>query len=760
MQGQGAAIRIFAILVLLAVTASFWFAQIDWSARPAVKLADAPQADFSATRAESVLAHILGPERPHPVSTPENAAVRGRILNELALLGMPATVYHAFGCNAARSFGFIACASVNDILAEVTPGSGKAVVMMAHYDSVPAGPGASDDESGVATVLETARAMKARGLVGKHPVLALITDGEEADLLGAAAFLHDSALRARVGAVVNVEARGNQGPSLLFQTSPGDGPLIDLYARSVPDFATSSLYAEIYRLLPNDTDLTLFIRDGFPSFNFAFSGNVAHYHTALDTRAHLDPVTLQQHGDNLLGVASALAQTDYPSLKGSNDIYVDVLGHVLPRLPATWALPLSILAFAVLLLAAFLGRGAHMGTRRRLAAFAATPALVVVAGLLGWLLHTVAALVSEMSDPSYAYPTTFRLSLALGVAASMLPVARLAPPRAMAASAWLWIGALAIVTSIFVTGFSPYFLFPALVAAVLLPLAAATSGGWEGDLGQILLFVCALPVLLLWVGFGASGESVMGLKLHPLFTVPIAFGMTALLPLFARQSLPRPVFVATTGLLLVASLAGAVIAGVQPAFSKLAPQRLNITYVEDEKRRLWAVDALAPVPASMRAVAGFGRQPESISPFAWSSSYVAPAPDAHFSLPSVRIVSDPRVGNGRRVTLQLQGSSEANQMALVLPEASSLDAVDFNDWRLVAPAQRRTHNMVIACMSRDCATARLTLTFSGSAPVEAVLGENRFGLPAFATPLVRARPDTAVPSQNGDGVLLIRRIRI
>ena len=64
----------------------------------------------------------------------------------------------------------------------------------------------------------------------------------------------------RVGVVINAEARGNQGPSYLFQTSAGDEKLVDLYARSVAHPATSSLYGEIYKYLPNDTDLTPFLQ--------------------------------------------------------------------------------------------------------------------------------------------------------------------------------------------------------------------------------------------------------------------------------------------------------------------------------------------------------------------------------------------------------------------------------------------------------------------------------------------------------------------
>src|SRR5271165_1031482 len=169
-----------ALLALIAL--ALWFVA-EYTGEPhGVRDAMAPTTVFSAARAEAVLARVLGPEHPHPVSSVENAAVRARVLKEFSDLGVPAHTYRAFTCNSWRGFGFVACATVTDIIADVVPGSGKAVVMMAHYDSVPAGPGASDDESGVATVLEAARALKSGHTKSMHPVIALITDGEEAGL--------------------------------------------------------------------------------------------------------------------------------------------------------------------------------------------------------------------------------------------------------------------------------------------------------------------------------------------------------------------------------------------------------------------------------------------------------------------------------------------------------------------------------------------------------------------------------------------------
>src|SRR5262249_35863643 len=117
--------------------------------------------------------------------------------------------------------------------------------------------------------------LKARNRAGGHPIRALFTDGEESGLLGAAAYLRDPAARAATGAVINLDARGDRGQSYLFQTSAGDARLIDLYAGAVSHYATSSLYAEIYKALPRDTDLTPFLKAGITGINFAFIGHGA-----------------------------------------------------------------------------------------------------------------------------------------------------------------------------------------------------------------------------------------------------------------------------------------------------------------------------------------------------------------------------------------------------------------------------------------------------------------------------------------------------
>jgi Peptidase family M28 len=748
------------VVALTLIAAAFWFLGKYDYAKPAVLDANAAATEFSAGRAEATLARVLGPEIPHPVSSDENANVRARIQKEFVALGVKTTTYKAFTCNAWRGFDFVPCATVTDIIADVVPGEGKAIILLAHYDSVPAGPGASDDESGVATVLETARALKVRGGKSLHPVMAVITDGEEAGLLGAQAFLENPSLKARVGAVVNVEARGTRGRSLLFQTSPGDSKLIDLYAKAVPFYATSSLYAEIYRLLPNDTDLTLFIKQGFTSFNFAFSENVADYHTPLDRRDNLSPLTLQEQGDNMLGVASALEHTDYASLKGTDNVYLDIFGKWLPRMPKGWALPLALLAFVLMIGATFRARLPEARSRDWMYALLMPPVLLIVCVVIGFAAHLMAQAISGQPDPSYAYPIALREGLGFGMLAAALLAARMAIPQLAAYSVWLWFATLSVVTALLAPGISPYFLFPTLLAALAGLMVILVPDAPRGR--TIWMFVPAVIVTLsIWMPLVATGETLMGLKLHELFTVTAAFAAMTLIPYANVTAMRRSVWLDIFGGSVVGALIATTIAGFQPAYSKTQAQRLSIRYMENAatNKPVWALDADEPLPPSLRAAADFSKTPQTVLPPPFAKNYVAPAGATRFKAPDGKIVSDAVVSGAHRVTIALQGSPQASGMLLIIPKDAALRVIDIHGERVVAP-KGNSDDTVLACVSRDCATETVGLEFGSRKDIRLTLVEDRYGAPPFAAKLVAARPKNAIPSQNGDVVALVNTITV
>lgn len=759
MNGTASAIK---AIVLAALAVGIWALAEFGHAIPAPVPATAPATQFSALRAKAVLTRILGPEVPHPASSLANAAVRARIIAEFENLGITPMPVTAMGCNREGRAAMLACATVTDLVVPILPGQGKAIVLMAHYDSVPAGPGAADDASSVATIIETARALRTGPRVPHlHPVIAVLTDGEEYGLLGAAAFLDKPALKAQVGVVVNAEARGNQGPSLLFQTSAGNKALIDLYAEHVRDYATSSIYDTIYKYLPNDTDLTLFLRDGFAGMNFAFIGNVADYHTPLDTIRNLSLATLQSHGDNVLGVVRGLERTPYANLKGPNAIDLDILGRLLPRLPATWALPIAVVELLLLIAALVLSPGDRRRPEGWIGGILIFPALVIGASVIGGIAFLIAELISNTPQPGYAHPQALRIALALGAAAATLAVSRFARVRAAAACVWLWLAAIGVAIAVFLPGLSPYFLLPGAFAAVLLLVTARS--GWSGALGQGALLVSALAALLVWLQLAADAEKVMGIAAFPLFTIPASLGAVALVPLLVDDGQSVRGWLAGAGLCLAGAIIAAVVAGLQPAYSRAAPQRLNLAYVENvmTSRALWTASTNAPLPPALRKAAAFSARPEAVAAGLLRRAYVAPAGKPRLPPPAAAILTNARVGTTRRVTLGLDGSPQAAMMSIVLPGAAGLTQIVLGQKAIAVPQSWARHRrIVITCMSYNCASLPVTLDMTDRGPLRISLIERRMGLPAFGNGLAAARPDTAVASQFGDATLLLSQLNL
>lgn len=713
---------------LAALIVGIWWLSAHGQSMPRPLGRDAPAAAFSWARADAVLGRVLGPERPHPVGSAEAAAVRGRILNELAGMGVAARVQSRMSCVSEARWHQVNCATVTNIIADVLPGAGKPVLLMAHSDSVAAGPGAGDDGSGVAVLLETIRALKARPPQAGLPVTALFSDGEEPGLLGASAYIHEA--KDNIAAVVNVDVRGDSGPSFLFQTSPGDAGLIELYANGVSHYATSSISGEIYKYMPNDTDLTPALAAGLPSVNFAFIGDVAAYHTPLDRRENLDPRSVQQQGDNMLAMADGLRRAAPAQLKSGGLIYLDILGRWLPRLPLAWAPPLSVLALAIIAIAGLLTRHESPALRRPLLA-ALMPALMLAGAVgLGFVLHGLAAWISGHDDPSYAAPVWLRLSLAFGVWAVALATARLSG----AIACWLWLSALAVASALWLPGATPYFLFPSLVAAPLL-LVTVRSGR------EPVLFVAAFAALVIWIGFVAIGEFVMGLQLHEMFTASAAFGLIAVLPLLRNVR----GFALSLAISLAAALVLAGVAGLQPAYSVTAPERLNLYYVERDGKAWWVADPVRHLPQALRAAAHFSDRVQHLP----VTGYSALAGMARFSAPNARVTR-----HGNDVTLEMD--APGNGVTLLLPRQVQLRSLTIAGIRAPAAGQVDT----IICATPDCGRMRMTLHLDTSAPFEIVLRSVQRGLPPHGKALLQARPPEAVPSQAGDRTQLITKITV
>ena len=544
-----------------------------------------------------------------PAGSEANDRARQYVVDQLRALGFDVRVQVAD----ARRPEFGHTVRVQNIIALRRGRQPDAIALVSHYDSSAAAPGGADDGLGVAVSLEAARVLSARPL--QHTLAVLVTDGEELGLMGAAALNTDPVAR-RLGAYLNIESVGSGGPSLLFETGPGNSWIVGAWAAHAPRPYGGSFAVEIYRRIPNDTDFTILKRLGVPGLNFASILDGHAYHTARDTADRLSPFTIEQTGHNVVRVVEALDGMDLTRRTLDQAVYSDVVGRTaftVGPMAAAWIAGLAVLLGAVAwfksLRAAIVAVG---GGQFLLTAFwSVIGSALVLASMIAaaWLLREA----REAYHPWYARPERlFVFTAAMGVLAGWT-VARAGaflphgirgtrhPVLAWALGLPLWI-LLAAAASYYAPAAAYLFNVPLLIAGILLlvtPLSrtvavritsllilGATVTMWGWLLLQVLRFAVA--------HFGRQSIiTPVWVYAVLIFLGGIMWIPPALAVLTGRR-LRRPAF--ATALLLAAVVAAGAYAYAAPAYTYEQPLRRAVQFVQDTTsgRAFWQVGSTEP----------------------------------------------------------------------------------------------------------------------------------------------------------------------
>ncbi len=327
--------------------------------------------------------------------------------------------------------------------------------------------------------------------------------------MGARAFAESDPAADDVGMVLNFEARGSRGPSILFETGPGTGaPLLRRFAASAPHPLAYSYTYDVYQRLPNDTDFSVFRRRNLPGFNFAFIDGFDQYHSPGDDLRHLDRGSLQHHGEYALALARELGGAEAGELGGGPPAtYFRLPALGLAVYPTAWALPLALLALAAMiavLVLALRRRAATWGglALGLVAALAGTVAGVAVAVLLHRLLPRLLGTAGGALATSDLYLCALLIA---GTGAAwwvLAAVARRSGMVAVAAGALILWAVAAVATAVLLPSSAYLFAWPALFAAAALLVASPPPDRRDGTLRRwqvVVLAALAVPALLLWL---------------------------------------------------------------------------------------------------------------------------------------------------------------------------------------------------------------------------------------------------------------------
>jgi hypothetical protein len=548
-----------------------------------------PAPRFSLENARSHVQMLAGTIGSRPIGTPENQRARQYVVDQLRLFGYDVRVQETD----ARRTDFGVTARVANVIAVKAGAEKNAIALVSHYDSHPSAPGAADDGLGVAVSLEAARVLAARE-GRRHTLFVLVTDGEEAGLMGAAGLVTDRDVMDRLQAYINIESTGSGGTSMLFEAGPGNGWIVKPWARSAPHPRGASFAVEIYHRLPNDTDFSILKRRGVPGLNFAATGDSYPYHTARDTPERLSDDTLRLTGENAVETAISLDGLDLSERSAADQTFFDIgqvvavsWGPIAAWMIAALSLGFGLLAWFKVLAASV--RLVGLGRWVLDASWALVGAAVVAGAMIGgtWLLRAA----RTVYHPWYARPDRmFLMLIALGILGGWLVVrvGALLPPRAHGPRhpilVWsmvlpLWV-VLAGVMAAFAPGAGYLWTVPLLVAGLGLLAVPATSTPairaisvlvvavagtlWLRDTLELLRFMVAL-----------FGRMPFVTPVWVYTAVMLACGAMVVPPFLAAAAATRPLLRPSlvSAALLVAVVVAAGVAYAAPAYTYDRPQR-------------------------------------------------------------------------------------------------------------------------------------------------------------------------------------------
>lgn len=497
----GVRFSILPIFMATVVAAIFAGAGYVRYAPPPLMDSSGVDSDYSLDKIVSTLELLVGDGIPHPAGSPHNAVVRQRIIEFAESLGCAVELQETSGVTW-RTKETVPLVNVLIFVPGTDPKA--TIALTSHYDSTAAGPGAADDAAAVAISLELLRHYQANP--PRNNLLFLITDGEELGLLGAEKFVNEHPLAKTLDLVINLEARGTSGPSCLFETGDASRWTIENYAAVAERPTTSSLFFEVYRLLPNNTDFTHYRTLKIQGWNFAFIGRVLNYHTPNDNVQTVDRRSIQHHADHAAGLMARFANAAELNIKPGRVVYFDYLGVWLFWWDEQLAVPLAMIpSLFVLLGLTVCWRGGALKLGRMAWASIWSMSLMCALVLVLWATYETMRFQDVFSPPWPKYPVPILLAFWIMSLGTSLAMSRLG--HALATEVFFCLAGCGLVltwlTAFYVPGASYLFLLP--------------SVGW-GIASSWIRFDRRSAVLVAWLAVVA-----LWFPLEPLFYDALGF---------------------------------------------------------------------------------------------------------------------------------------------------------------------------------------------------------------------------------------------
>lgn len=642
---------------------------------------------FSTNKALNQLEEIT--KKPHFVGTVEHEKVKDYLKSQLEKLGLKVEIQEHIAVNNKWK----AAAKTKNIIAKIKgTQNGKALLLLSHYDSNPhSALGASDDGSGIVTILEGVRAFLASGEKPKNDIIICFTDAEELGLLGASAFVNYHSWAKNVGLVLNFEARGSGGPSyLLLETNGGNHNLIQNFQKANTPFPVgNSLMYSIYKMLPNDTDLTVFREDGnINGFNFAFIGDHFDYHTAQDSFERLDRKSLKHQASYLVATLNYFANSNLEKLNSQqDDVFFNFPYLGMVYYPFSWVLPMFFLCVALFLILFFVGIITKKITiKGTLTGFVPIITSLILSGLFsyfGWKLALkihpqYQDILHGFTYNGYYYIAAFvAITVVISLAIYNRYFKKLSIQDLLIAPIFIWLIINAGI-AYYLKG-AGFFIIPVLILLVILGVLIFSK---QKSNTAIFFTVLSLPVILIFAPLVKMLPVGLGLKMlfvSSLLTV-LLFGI--LVPVFQQYKKIKQI----KRLFLAVGILCFVIANFTSDYTQDRKKPNSIFYILDTSKNeaFWASynhkeDSFTKQFLGNNPIKGSYDANTMASKYHTNIKLYTKAKIENLLKPTISILKDTLINNNRKIIIEIISNRNANKIELLTKNSLKLKSFVVNN---------------------------------------------------------------------------------
>lgn len=725
---------------------------------------------FSSSRAFQHLSEVLAGINSHPVDSQQNHLVAQRIIAKLEQMNYSVQVQQVPSCVDSGN-GTAHCAMVKNIVVYIEGYQPERTILLsAHYDSVAAAPGASDAGTAVASLLTIAELLSAQSQA-KNSVVLLFNDGEEYGLLGARAFVSKHHLENKITDVINIDAIGSSGPSLLIETGKTSKRLLRDFSKASPTPVASSFISDIWSRIPSDTDMTIFKRHGLSGYNFINLETDPHYHTPQDNLENVSLSSLQQHGDNAwMLLRDLLNQERQLDEASSSVIFTDLLATKIMVLTLEQIYLVSILCILLLFFSAWrLYSNRLISIRKTLVSHLLVFSLVIVGGVSAVVIKKLCQKLLGTQEPWNESFAVMQLLLLFSISTVIFLTGHIwsfynTRIEKLISLSSLYTGGL-LLTSIVYPHFSVLFLLVALFGNIILLVNTFGISTRLKHLCALVLFTVAclsfLPALYhLQTMMKFYQSPAIGL-LVTVTILPSLLLSTNPNPPLKISSLAKDTWIAITICSLIATACFIHLA-LDPSYSLSKPKSWNLQLVvtkEGTPTLLVPKDTTSSVLNKLKI--------SDVIParnFPWSAaiqnSYRIPKDQRLINQVNALSNQLELTGNTKNRIVNLASTKQnLAGIKVFIPNNSQLHSIVYEKQTLDYFAENSKHSEYYEfhCIGESCSRLRLELNFLTDFSGDIWVSRIYHSLPEALSILVDRRNQFASPKAKGDQMILINQ---